>query len=86
MISISAVAQHTRYLHIANISNDALHLYVQYYTQDETGKWGWSPGDRRRPKAEPLSVQLAKGEAADVLDNGSRVNASKVPHLGPAQR
>ena len=76
IVPVTAVAHRTRFLRVANISGDTLTLYVQYYTQDADGKWAWFPG--APDKAEPLSIELAQGETADVLDNNWHVNASRV--------
>jgi hypothetical protein len=77
LVSVTAVPHHTRYLRVANITGGKLKVYLQYFTQDESGEWDWSP-DAPNKEADSFAVDLDPNEASDITDGNWRVNASKV--------
>ena len=78
VVPITAIAHNTRFFRIANASSERATIFLQYYTQDSSGSWSWLPGRPQDDSLEALVFELAPGEAADVTDNGWRINASKV--------
>ncbi|MEI8376154.1 MAG: hypothetical protein WCJ35_25320, partial [Planctomycetota bacterium] len=74
--SSAPTVQYTRYLRLGNGTNEKVTFSVLYYTCDDQGKWSWTPGELGT-NAQPMTFELAPGEAADIQDGDWRINAAK---------
>ncbi len=70
--------QFTRYLRLGNATKENVTFYVEYYTCDDQGKWSWTPGKPGAEDTQPMTFELAAGEAADIQDGDWQINAVKV--------
>jgi hypothetical protein len=68
--------QTTRYLRLANTTNEQVTISLQYYTPTKDGEAVWCPGNPE-DSATAISYELEPGESADIEDNGWRINATR---------
>ena len=72
---VTDVWQTVRFLRLGNESTEKVHIWVQYYTEAEEGKFGWSPEEP--PKEGSLEFDIDPGEIVDLQDGDWRVNGQK---------
>ena len=68
--------QTTRYLRLANATDQKVTVFLQYFTQSEGGEWNWLPA--APDSTDGLAIELNPGEVADARDGDWRINASKI--------
>jgi len=77
LASDAAVPQTTRFLQVANATQEPVKLHVQYRAKSESGDFAWFPA-APGGGGEPMTFELAPGEQAALADNDWRLNASRV--------
>jgi hypothetical protein len=69
--------QSTRYLRVANCTEEPVKLYLQYEGRTQDGQWQWIPG-RPGEAGDAETYDIGPGEVMDLADNGWRINAARV--------
>ena len=76
-VTPTTMVYYTRYLRIANGTDERVTVHLRYRTQEDTGAWIWLPTGKAEGRNEVL-FELEPGQSGDAYDGDWRIQASRV--------
>lgn len=67
---------HTRYLQVANKTDETLKVYFLYHTKTQKGDWAWFPGTLDAGTS--VVVEIKAGETVQIYHNDFKVHADTI--------